>query len=97
MAKIFHAKTAKKIVTDFYENDLNWQRSMVMDRIEREALRGKSSIVLDDSMVKLFDEDYNFFKKLGYKVYPEEITRYSSLSDKLEYYKHVFGIISWED
>ena len=97
MAKLFNAKMAKEAIKKFYGNGLNYQRKEVLKLIQGAALNGYTNIVLDNPIIKLFDEDYDFFKKLGYNVYPEEIIKYCNLSDKHEYYKHKFGIISWED
>lgn len=94
--RLFKSKTAKEIVKKFYSDDMNYQRQNTLERIKGAALNGRTNIVLDDPGIRLFDEDYDFFKKLGYTVYPEQMTRYCNVKDKLEYYDHKFGIISWE-
>jgi hypothetical protein len=97
LKRIFKAKDAKEVVKKFYSDDLNYQRHKILNRIKANAAMGNTNIVLDDGYIKLMDEDYDFFKKLGYTVYPESYVKFCKLSDKLEYYKHTYGIISWED
>lgn len=95
--KLFKAKTAKQLVKKYLSNGLNYQRSTVLYMIKGASLNGKSSIVIDNAGIKLNDEDYDFFRNLGYKVDPESIIKYCTIKDKLEYCNHRFGIISWED
>jgi hypothetical protein len=95
--KVFKASTAKELVRKFFTDDLNYQRVKIMERIKGASSMGNTNIVLDDPYIKLNEEDYNFFEKLGYTVFREEYRTYSKLSDKQEYYYHKYGIISWED
>lgn len=95
LRNLFTAKKAKEKVEKYYSNDLNYQRRYILDRIEGSSLNGDLFLVIDYSHIRLNDEDYNFFIKLGYDVKPESTIKFCKLSDRLEYYRHTYGIISW--
>lgn len=94
--KIFGAGDARSNVQKLKNNNLNFQRKRIMERIEGSSLNGNSQIILDYPDIKLYEDDYKFFESLGYNVIREEFIRYSMISNQMEYCVHRFGIISWD-
>lgn len=93
---VFTAKRAKELVQTFKSLNLNYQRKVILGRIKSECLVGNNYLMLDDQIIKLFEDDYKFFENLGYKVIREEYVRFCDLEDKKEYYHLTYGRISWD-
>lgn len=83
---MFTAKKAKELATS---TELNYQRNYVLNEIRYAANFGNKFIVISNPQIKLFEDDYIFFEKLGYKVKRE------SKIIKDEKCWTYFPIISW--
>lgn len=84
------ANKARKKALKYKKSDRNVQRDEYLKWIEWESNRGNTSVVVDKSGYRLYDEDYEFFEKLGYSVVrPRE-----EMKDGICYV--YFGIISWQ-
>jgi hypothetical protein len=93
---LFSAKDAKEVAKKFKDDNLNYQRSKIINRIKSASAMGENYIVLDDYYIKLLEDDYLFFENLGYKVQRETYTKFCDLSDKKEYYNLKYGHIYWD-
>jgi len=108
---ICHADQARKLVKDNEISQLNFQRSELLSRIEREAKLGKTHIIINPLMesgpysIRLDAEDYEFFRKRGFSVLEVEkkvIKPYEPLPDyrrgQGDSYDYIIipGMISWK-
>lgn len=98
--KLFDCLSAKKLVQQTKEKNLNFQRNYILKAIEAAALGGRSQLVIDYFHIKLYPEDYDFFESLGYKVKRERVEEKIFLEinggpDAHVYYNTHYGIISW--
>jgi uncharacterized protein YvpB len=86
-----NAFRAKKLVAQFKNDNLNFQRKFVLDRIKSRCIDyGDNYYVVTDPTIRLFEDDYLYLESLGYKV---QRARKEKINDKEE--MHYFPIISW--
>jgi len=101
--ELFTAKQANEAAITFNNMNLNTQRQCVLEDIKRKARHGKSSLILDDPSIRLYDSDYVFFEKLGYKVERSELKYFVPYDESYDsarekgtlQYERKFGSISW--
>ena len=80
---------------------MNYQRKAMLERIKSKASIGQSSIIVYeyDPDIRLVDEDWDFFEKLGYKVTRPETKVFKPFGqgDDVNLQQHMSypGRISW--
>lgn len=82
---MFNAKNAKASTEKVLSKKLNYQRIFILDKIKMNSSMGRNYVCPDDYNIKLFKEDWEFFKQLGYETIP----------DVKEQGKYTFGYIKW--
>lgn len=104
------AEEARELVKKFEEYNLNYIRSLILEKIKYNANKGCKTLLLDFLYYDAVTEnDYKFFEDLGYKVERHEVRIFIPYQAKLEsfdlelsrkvlkYEKIVEnGVISWE-
>lgn len=83
--KLFSASEANSHVKKARRDSYNYQIDYVLRHIKSAASIGKDYLVLDNSHIFLYEEDYKTLEKLGYEVHRHE--------QSSTYYK--FGVIKW--
>lgn len=83
--KLFSAAEAKNSVKKAKRNSYNYQIDYILRSIKSAASIGLDYLILDNSHIVLYEEDYKTLEKLGYDVHRHE---QSSI-----HYK--FGVIKW--
>lgn len=98
----FTAKQAKKLTNEAIKSEFNVQRKYYLNKIKLIASDGKNNCIISEPNYHLYENDWKFFEKLGYKI-TEPITRILPRGMKYEqakltnelYYTYEYGIISW--
>lgn len=82
-----NAEQARQLTKKAQDRNMNYQRQYVMGFIAEQARIGRNSICEScwPTTVVLFDEDWDFFERLGYNVIRPIRTSNS----------YTFGIIYW--
>lgn len=70
-------------------SNLNYQITKVLKQISIASRQGKNYIILDNPLVHLFDDDYQFFRGLGYNV----VLPKREIRNNLLYTS--YGLITW--
>lgn len=63
-----NANEAKRLSNKAKDEGTNYQRNFILGRIKTAAYLGDTHIVLSFTDIHLYEEDYLYFEKLGYKV-----------------------------
>jgi DNA polymerase III alpha subunit (gram-positive type) len=92
---LFTAKKAKAVLAKYKNQNLNYQRIYILERIKNAANMGLKSVCIDDPHIQFFPEDYSFFESLGYDVIWGGKANYSEIRDKKEYTIYRIGYINW--
>ena len=90
------AKEALKLAVKAKLAGENYQTKIVLKAIDTAARRGETHLILDDGRICLFEDDYKYFERLGYKV-TKPIKKYFEPHNKTEigHYFYKYGRIDW--
>jgi hypothetical protein len=94
---ILKAEDARLLVKKFEDDNLNYERKSILNRIEEQSKCGKKQLMLDFENLHMTEEDYEFFINLGYAVkrHKKQFLRPKD-SDNCGEWLIEYGIVSWE-